>query len=208
MTEVPQAPRLLEAVGKSALDAAWTVLTDRFGAGHFTVDHAVALSAGLTAGAAMAALIVPGDRITPEAGPRLGSPGVVGRGEAKVIRVRKRPLLVEAMLWLGPPVVFSRGEKAGAASVADLQAWGAVVEPTGAWSQDENPDQYTLLVWNEPEGQRIRCPVGYYIIRGVKGEFYPCAPDIFEMTYEVIPGTSCDASPWADNVRPFDPVRG
>jgi len=23
-----------------------------------------------------------------------------------------------------------------------------------------------------------------YIIRGVKGEFYPCKPDIFEMTYE------------------------
>lgn len=70
MAEVLQAPRLLEAVGTSALDAAWTVLTDRFGAGHFTVDQAVALAAGLTAGAAMAALVVPGDRITPEAGPQ------------------------------------------------------------------------------------------------------------------------------------------
>ena len=27
------------------------------------------------------------------------------------------------------------------------------------------------------------CP-GDYIIKGVKGEFYPCKPDIFEMTYE------------------------
>ena len=25
-----------------------------------------------------------------------------------------------------------------------------------------------------------------YIIRGVKGEFYPCKPDIFELTYEKI----------------------
>lgn len=25
---------------------------------------------------------------------------------------------------------------------------------------------------------------GDYIIRGVKGEFYPCKPEIFEMTYE------------------------
>lgn len=25
---------------------------------------------------------------------------------------------------------------------------------------------------------------GDYIIRGIKGEFYPCKPDIFEMTYE------------------------
>lgn len=26
--------------------------------------------------------------------------------------------------------------------------------------------------------------VGDYVIRGVKGELYPCKPDIFEMTYE------------------------
>lgn len=25
---------------------------------------------------------------------------------------------------------------------------------------------------------------GDYVIKGVKGEFYPCKPDIFEMTYE------------------------
>lgn len=25
-----------------------------------------------------------------------------------------------------------------------------------------------------------------WIIRGVKGEFYPCKPDIFEMTYEKV----------------------
>lgn len=27
---------------------------------------------------------------------------------------------------------------------------------------------------------------GDWIIKGVKGEFYPCKPDIFEMTYERI----------------------
>lgn len=27
---------------------------------------------------------------------------------------------------------------------------------------------------------------GDYIIKGVSGEFYPCAPGIFEQTYEVI----------------------
>lgn len=27
---------------------------------------------------------------------------------------------------------------------------------------------------------------GDYIIKGVKGEFYPCKPDIFELTYEQI----------------------
>ncbi len=28
---------------------------------------------------------------------------------------------------------------------------------------------------------------GDWIIRGVKGEYYPCKPDIFEMTYEPLP---------------------
>lgn len=28
---------------------------------------------------------------------------------------------------------------------------------------------------------------GDYIIKGVKGEFYPCKPDIFEQTYEEVP---------------------
>lgn len=27
---------------------------------------------------------------------------------------------------------------------------------------------------------------GDYIIKGVKGEFYPCKPDIFEQTYEMV----------------------
>lgn len=32
----------------------------------------------------------------------------------------------------------------------------------------------------------IFCTVGDYIIQGVKGELYPCKPDIFEQTYEVV----------------------
>jgi hypothetical protein len=28
--------------------------------------------------------------------------------------------------------------------------------------------------------------VGDWIIKGVKGEFYPCKPDIFEATYEAV----------------------
>lgn len=30
----------------------------------------------------------------------------------------------------------------------------------------------------------MRAEVGDWIIKGVKGEFYPCKPDIFEATYE------------------------
>lgn len=35
------------------------------------------------------------------------------------------------------------------------------------------------------EGE-MRADVGDWIIKGVKGEFYPCKPDIFEMTYEKV----------------------
>jgi hypothetical protein len=30
----------------------------------------------------------------------------------------------------------------------------------------------------------MKASIGDWIIKGVKGEFYPCKPDIFEMTYE------------------------
>lgn len=30
----------------------------------------------------------------------------------------------------------------------------------------------------------LQCQVNDWIIKGVKGEFYPCKPDIFEQTYE------------------------
>nr|WP_304651385.1 hypothetical protein [Bacteroides acidifaciens] len=36
-----------------------------------------------------------------------------------------------------------------------------------------------------PEGT-MKASVGDYIIKGVKGEFYPCKPDIFEQTYDSV----------------------
>lgn len=32
----------------------------------------------------------------------------------------------------------------------------------------------------------MRASVGDYVIKGVNGEFYPCKPDIFAKTYEVV----------------------
>ena len=36
------------------------------------------------------------------------------------------------------------------------------------------------------EGGHIVCP-GDWIIQGIKGEVYPCKPDIFEATYDPVP---------------------
>ena len=40
----------------------------------------------------------------------------------------------------------------------------------------------------------MHASVGDYIITGVRGEQYPCKPDIFEQTYE--PADAPAASPW------------
>lgn len=32
----------------------------------------------------------------------------------------------------------------------------------------------------------MRVSIGDYVIKGVNGEFYPCKPDIFEKTYDII----------------------
>jgi hypothetical protein len=41
------------------------------------------------------------------------------------------------------------------------------------------------IVIHTLEGDMTASP-GDWIIRGVKGEFYPCKPDIFEATYEKV----------------------
>ena len=47
---------------------------------------------------------------------------------------------------------------------------------------DENSLRKQLII-PTLEGNHI-ASVGDYIIKGVKGEFYPCKPDIFWQTYE------------------------
>ena len=44
---------------------------------------------------------------------------------------------------------------------------------------DTTADIHTLEGWHHAN-------FGDYIIKGVKGELYPCKPDIFEMTYEEV----------------------
>lgn len=45
-------------------------------------------------------------------------------------------------------------------------------------------DGHSLIILTL-EGE-MRADPGDWIIKGVKGEFYPCKPDIFEATYEAV----------------------
>ncbi|MFZ5862840.1 MAG: hypothetical protein ACOYXR_08380 [Nitrospirota bacterium] len=50
------------------------------------------------------------------------------------------------------------------------------------------PNQYAPAI-GTLEGNMVVSP-GDFIIKGVEGEFYPCKPDIFHATYEVVIGSS------------------
>jgi len=52
--------------------------------------------------------------------------------------------------------------------------------------ESKTSDPTDVAVWlNIPTLEGVmRANIGDWIIRGVKGEFYPCKPDIFEATYE------------------------
>ena len=43
----------------------------------------------------------------------------------------------------------------------------------------------SILIIQTLEGNMTAC-LGDWIIKGVQGEFYPCKPDIFELTYEKV----------------------
>lgn len=47
-------------------------------------------------------------------------------------------------------------------------------------------DQGCSIIIKTLEGE-LKVSDGDYIIKGIKGEFYPCKPDIFEETYEPYP---------------------
>jgi hypothetical protein len=51
--------------------------------------------------------------------------------------------------------------------------------------EDNYDNKLNYLNINTLEGN-MRVSKGDYIIKGVKGEFYPCKQDIFEMTYDKV----------------------
>ena len=50
-----------------------------------------------------------------------------------------------------------------------------------AWDDEGNPTMQIQTL----EGT-MTATLGDYIIKGLKGEFYPCKPDIFKMKYEPV----------------------
>jgi len=86
------------------------------------------------------------------------------------MKFRKKPVVIEAYQ-------FNPG---GGNSVANVPAW--FVDALLTKKIYVHDDQQHLGI-NTLEGV-MQADVGDWIIRGVKGELYPCKPDIFSETYD------------------------
>lgn len=85
-------------------------------------------------------------------------------------KFRKKPVVIEARHWDGTLVVAH-----------ELQEWIARAE--GVCSVGHGLGHPPELKIVTLEGIHDASP-GDWIICGVKGEFYPCKPDIFAATYD------------------------
>lgn len=74
----------------------------------------------------------------------------------------KKPVIIEAIQWTGE-------------NTDEVLAFAKGCTPYKT--------NHNILAIETLEGV-MQASVGDYIIKGVKGEFYPCKPEIFESTYE------------------------
>jgi len=106
-------------------------------------------------------------------------------------KYRKKPVVIEATQWFkngDHPKDYADNEDGAGRKANDWE--GDVVrrfrDPGVFWKSTCRHCGEIMHVhgWIDTlEGGHIVCP-GDWIITGVKGEFYPCKTDIFEMTYE------------------------
>jgi hypothetical protein len=93
-------------------------------------------------------------------------------------RYRKKPVVIEAM----------RLDEHNTKDVCDWVAGGQYRDPEN--QRGEKSVSYYAggeVAIETLEGTMV-ADIGDFVIRGVKGEFYPCKPDIFEATYEACDG--------------------
>lgn len=95
-------------------------------------------------------------------------------------RFRKKPVEVEVMRLEQDAAsvvdwITSNGGQCRAGEYA-IQQYG----------RNEYPFNGRHSVWITTLEGDMRADPGDYVIKGVKGEFYPCKPDIFDATYEAL----------------------
>lgn len=89
------------------------------------------------------------------------------------MKYRKKPVVIEAVQWTG-----DNWEEIN--TFLPRPHWWL---KDGSLVNKDNPRQ--PIIMETLEGH-MRADINDWIIKGVKGEFYPCKPDIFEQTYEKV----------------------
>ena len=91
-----------------------------------------------------------------------------------VMKYVKKPVEIEALQISGNPTEIKEFIGDNGDAYIDDAAW-----------QVGKGIPHTIVTIHTLEGD-MKATDGDYIIKGVKGEFYPCRKDIFEETYEEI----------------------
>lgn len=87
----------------------------------------------------------------------------------------KKPVVIEAMQFLG-------GWSGDGSLLCDWIGEDASWSSAAHAATEGYPDAGGVLHIHTLEGT-MTAMAGDWIIKGVRGEFYPCKPDIFEQTY-------------------------
>lgn len=93
------------------------------------------------------------------------------------MKFRKKPVVIEAVRWTGLNIEEVMPFFGDISKLPNPEGW--VTPGIG-----HTPGMGTLDI-PTLEGMMI-ASAGDWIIKGIKGEFYPCKPDIFEATYEQV----------------------
>lgn len=94
-----------------------------------------------------------------------------------IMRWRKLPVEVDVLEWTG--------DNATEVMLFVGQQLQVSVPPRQMQIEMDCPPEAFTIIIPTLEGDHTAIK-GDYIIKGVKGEFYPCKPDIFKMTYEKV----------------------
>lgn len=100
-------------------------------------------------------------------------------------KFRKKPIVIEA-LQLEWGTWNEMCDFAGVGKLSDGKPQGTYVNAEGIAVEEVPPDPARIgLLIPTLEGLMLGVQDDW-IIKGVKGELYPCKPDIFEATYEPV----------------------
>ena len=91
-------------------------------------------------------------------------------------KFRKKPVVIEAIQFTNEVAI----------SVLIDKEKGPFGLSVGGNYHPERREIYAAWIIVKTLEGNMRADIGDWIIKGVKGEFYPCKPDIFEDTYEAV----------------------